>query len=192
MRPRRLHLEDSLFGKLRVLHRYGVTKFREVLWLCRCECTREIVVRAGSLRRGYTSHCKECQHGNFKHGERARRNNPMRKRTPTYITWNAMRDRCLRSSHNRYYNYGGRGIKICDRWGGENGFENFLEDMGERLQGTTLDRIDVNGNYEPSNCRWANSKQQSKNRRKFVAIQNHPTASLFLDLIRRCQGTVNA
>lgn len=73
-----------------------------------------------------------------------------------------MKGRCLRKNHHKYELYGGRGIKVCDRW---MDFSNFLEDMGKRLDGTTLDRIDPNGNYEPSNCRWATPLQQRHNRR---------------------------
>ncbi len=84
--------------------------------------------------------------------------------TRTYISWQHMKDRCLNEKHKSYYRYGGRGIKICDRWLGESGFENFLKDMRERPSNMSLDRFpDKNGNYEPKNCRWATQEQQSQN-----------------------------
>lgn len=88
-----------------------------------------------------------------------------------YATWQNMLARCYRKGNDAYHNYGGRGIKVCKRWRNDmhTGFDNFLKDMGERPEGLTLDRIDNDGNYEPSNCRWATRTEQMLNTRRTKA-----------------------
>ena len=89
----------------------------------------------------------------------------------THTSWRAMFDRCYHVSNKRFNDYGGRGIKVCEQWHGEKGFENFIADIGLRLEKSlSLDRINVNGNYEPSNCRWATAYEQAKNKRNNVYI----------------------
>jgi hypothetical protein len=82
--------------------------------------------------------------------------------SPEHRSWRSMKERCNCPTSNRYASYGGRGIRVCERW---LKFSNFFEDMGERPENTSLDRIDPNGNYEPGNCRWANSIDQGRSRR---------------------------
>lgn len=83
--------------------------------------------------------------------------------SPTFISYNSMKTRCLNSKFRNFHLWGGRGIKICERWLGERGFVNFLADMGERPPGTTLERRNNNGDYEPGNCRWATKAEQGQN-----------------------------
>jgi len=97
---------------------------------------------------------------NYKHGHSLRNG----KESPTYQSWRHMKYRCLNPNCSDYKNYGGRGIKVCERW---MDFTNFLADMGEKPEGLTLDRINNDGNYEPGNCRWATWKEQRQNQRKF-------------------------
>jgi hypothetical protein len=84
-----------------------------------------------------------------------------------YWVWADMKGRCSNENHKAYKNYGGRGIKVCDRW---MKFENFASDMGDRPEGGMLDRVDNNGDYEASNCKWSTRKEQNSNRRNCIYV----------------------
>ena len=83
-------------------------------------------------------------------------------KTPEFKCWDSMLQRCSNPNHESYFRYGGRGIKVCQRW---SKFENFFTDMGKRPSGLTLERINNNGNYTPKNCKWATWKEQGQNKR---------------------------
>jgi len=173
-----IDLHGKRFGRLVVLLYAGYRKAtKDLLWLCQCDCGERSVVRGVSLVHNDTKSCG-CgfidavrRHGHTKNGTRSR----------TMSSYWAMRKRCEDPKDVGYKNYGGRGIKICDRWLGTHGFEQFLADMGKRPIGRTLDRKDVNGNYELSNCRWATPKQQTGNRRTSKKWKQAAAAQLITD-----------
>lgn len=162
-------LASQRFGRLVVTKRAGTNSSGEATWLCACDCGASHVARGLYLRRGVTKSCgclrrdiarKMLTESRFsrKHGHGA-----VGRLTPTYRSWRAMIQRCNYRCQPNYANYGGRGIRVCDRW---LKFENFLADMGERPDGLTLDRIDNERGYSKDNCRWATRAQQDSNRRK--------------------------
>jgi hypothetical protein len=140
----------QVFGKLTVLEQAGRDKLKKVLWRCGCECGGETVVVSGSLVTGNTTSCG-CVIPNFKHGGAGK---------GSYNTWRAMIRRCVVQTDKDYPRYGGKGVSVCPEW---MSYEKFVADMGEPKGDETLDRIDVYGNYEPSNCRWAGVKTQNRN-----------------------------
>jgi hypothetical protein len=152
-----MNISGMKFGKLTAIHPLDSRSGRYLNWEFQCECGNIVTRSTKNLKRNNLN-CG-CGHA-IKHGH-ARKSNI----TPEYISWRAMQARCLNSNHRSYKNYGGRGITISVSWLGENGFENFLADMGERPLGTSLDRIDPNGNYTKANCRWADSHTQRLNNR---------------------------
>lgn len=152
-------------GRLTVINKayskQGTTRIRHY-WECKCECGKIVFIVADSLTK--TKSCG-CLHNeitaliNKSHGEA--------RKTKEYSIWASMKNRCIQKSHKQYHRYGGRGIKICERW--INNYSNFLSDMGRvpnHGDGIrySLDRINNDGNYEPSNCKWSTYKEQANNK----------------------------
>lgn len=132
-------------------------------WLCVCDCGGSGVIYASNLISGQTKSCG-CLHKEYlyKHGFTTHASVK-----PTYSCWKQMKDRCRNPKNKFFHYYGGRGIKVCEKW---LNFEGFLADMGEKPEGLTLDRIDTNGDYEPNNCRWITQANQMRNTRRNINL----------------------
>lgn len=142
------------FGTLTVIALVNRTSSNECRWLLRCDCGKERFTVSSKLNT--RCHCRHC--GPRKHGHASKG-----AMSPEYQTWAGMRKRCLQPNCKAWPNYGGRGIRISPRW---DSFENFLADVGPKPSPAhSLDRIDVNGNYEPGNVRWATKVEQARNTR---------------------------
>lgn len=157
------NLINKRFGRLIVTEQVDKNKWGRIKWLCLCDCGQEKEILGYHLRSGHTQSCgclrKEIVlQQSTKHGHRIKR-----KATATYTSWRAMNQRCNNPNNKNYYRYGERGITICQHW---SKFLNFLRDMGKRpSKDYSIDRIDNNGNYCKSNCRWATLKQQARNKK---------------------------
>uniref|UniRef100_A0AB39BZA2 HNH endonuclease n=1 Tax=Pakpunavirus sp. TaxID=2833053 RepID=A0AB39BZA2_9CAUD len=181
MSKKRLELTGLRFGKLEVLDRVPVERGRSKFF-CMCDCGNPTVATGSDLVSGNTTSCG-CHKKftgyvtNLSHGGASG------KMSGAYRSYRTMRQRCLQKTAKRYPEYGGRGISICDHW--LSSFENFLADMGERPEGHSLERIDVDANYSPDNCKWIPSSEQARNTRRNVRYLVDGVVMLQVDLARQ-------
>ena len=158
---KRIDLTGQKFNRLTVKSFSHTDAHRSSYWNCTCDCGNTTIVRSTHLKAKHTQSCGCVQREAVsKHGKW---------QAPEFNVWSAIFDRCYNPNTKRYPYYGGRGIKICDRW--KHSFQNFIDDMGERPSSKhSIDRIDNNKDYTPDNCRWATYEQQNNNRSNTVYV----------------------
>jgi hypothetical protein len=151
-------------------------------WECNCDCGHKSEIHVSTLSQGLIRHCENCR------TKRARRQTTAKKRErhglgkgDTYISYSKMISRVYNPRHTSYKQYGCRGLTVCDRW--LESYLNFLEDMGERPKGMTLERIDNKKGYSPDNCKWASRKEQQRNRRNTLYVNFNGEKRKLIELI---------
>ena len=174
MGRKRIDLTGQRFGRLVAIRRVG-TRQTSVLWECLCDCGNTTRVASIELRKGLVISCGCYRMERIStHGE---------SKTRLYRTWCSMLRRCRSPMANYYKDYGGRGIKVCDEWHDYETFRDWARTNGYR-DDLTIERKDVNGNYEPSNCCWIPMAEQAKNRRNSVRVEYHGKQYILADLAR--------
>lgn len=164
-----IDLIGQKFGRLTVLEK-SQTKRK---WICRCDCGNILEAYGYDIKSGHTKSCGCYRREKLKDLYTTHNHSQCRNGKPhkLYQVWHSMTQRCCNSNSAPYDRYGGRGIRVCQRW---LKYENFLEDMGKDWEeGLTIERIDNDGNYEPSNCKWVTQKQQTRNtsRNKYITYK---------------------
>jgi len=166
----------NVYNKLKIIE-FSHRDSKSLIFVkCLCECGNHKIMNLSNIKRGMSKTCG-CSKSIM---NKKRENYHGLTNTPEYQSWRNLKSRCCNKSISNYKNYGGRGITVCDRWLAN--FTNFLEDMGKKPSPVhQIDRINNNGNYEPSNCRWVTPKVNSNNRSNsytwYVLGQRYKTAS---------------
>lgn len=172
------------FNRLLALQKSDLSTTRTVKWICKCDCGNICSISTTDLKSGKSKSCgclrKEVSYyRNITHGLSG---------TKEFAAWSNIKDRCYNPNNKDYCNYGGRGIIVCDRW--LNSFTNFMLDMGFAPNvKNSIERLNVNGNYEPKNCKWGTDKEQSRNKRTTVWVQFNSKKYIQEDFIKKLKIT---
>lgn len=169
-----LDLKNQKFGRLRALN-YEYSKHKKHYWKCECDCGNNVIVCASQLSSGKTKSCGCLRKEVAKQTAMQTHTTHGLTRTKIYNIWSGIKKRCYKENYVHYKNYGGRGITVCEEW--KNDFINFYNWAIENgyKDNLTIDRINVNGNYEPSNCRWITIKEQQNNKRNNIFLTHNGT-----------------
>lgn len=164
------NLTGEKFGRLTVLGLDTVKESRKTYWMCQCECGNIKSCRADSLKCGAITSCG-CKKKEQDKVNLTANHSHKQSGTRLYYIWQGVKSRCYNVNDSRYANYGGRGIKVCEEW--KSDFSNFFQWASESGYSDllTIDRINVDGDYEPCNCRWADAKTQCNNRTSNIYIK---------------------
>jgi len=175
-------LTGKIFGELVAIERMENSNSNKTTWKCECSCGNIKNVAAHHLKSGGVTSCG-CKKGEIISKKKTRHGMCHSKE---HEAWCNMRRRCNDHSNIQYPHYGGRGIQVCDRWCGNDGFDNFIVDMGKCPEGkSSIDRIDNDGPYSPENCRWATSIEQANNRSNNRRVSFGGDVMTVADLSRR-------
>lgn len=171
-------LTGKTFGRLTVIGQEGLSNSGHKKWLCKCDCGSDYLVRGTLLTQGVVSSCG-CYRRDMSSDRKTTHGFYYR---VSYKRWTGMMDRCYNEKSSSFKIYGGRGIKVCDRW---HDYEKFYEDMGDPECGMSIDRIDFNGDYSPENCRWLDVVGQCNNRRSNYWIEHDGERKSLSDWARK-------